>query len=129
MIRLDSVYERDMDLLFMRKLAQDKSLIRQSFLTCDDLKAKGYDKPDFTVEKVVHSVVTEDGESDIETILSIDGKRIALLIEDKIDAVAMQEQAARYTLHGRKAVERGDYDEFYVFIFSADGLSDQQRGS
>ena len=34
----DCVYERDMDMLFMRKLAQDKSFVRKFFLEQDDLK-------------------------------------------------------------------------------------------
>lgn len=117
-IQFDSVYERDMDLLFMRKIAQDKGFVRRFFLGFQDLADKGYDKAEFIVEKVAHSVVTEDGESDIEAVLSISGTRIALLIEDKIDAVAMPDQATRYSQRGQKAVERGDYDEFYVFIIA-----------
>ena len=46
--------------------------------------------------KVEHSVVTSDGETDVQAILSVDGKKIAFLIEDKIDAVAQNEQAKRY---------------------------------
>ena len=117
-IQFDSIYERDMDLLFMRKLAHDKAFVRQFFLTEKELSTKEYDKADFSIEKVAHSVMTEDGESDIEVILSIDNRRIALLIEDKIDAVAMPEQAARYGIRGKKAVKRGDYDEYYVFIIA-----------
>lgn len=117
-IQFDGIYERDMDLLFMRKLVQDKAFLRRFFLMGEDLSAKGYDKADFSVEKVAHSVITEDGESDIETVLLINGKKIALLIEDKIDAVAMPDQAARYSLRGKKAVQRGEYDEFYVFIIA-----------
>lgn len=114
--QFDSVYERDMDLLLMRKLAQDKSFVRQFFLSGEKPTEKGYDKADFTVEKVARSVRTEDGESDIEAVLSIGEKRVALLIEDKIDAAAMPEQAARYNTRGQKAVDRGEYDEFFVFI-------------
>ena len=117
-IQFESVYERDMDLLFMRKMAGDKDFVRNLFLKGEQLTTKGYDRADFSVEKVTHSVMTEDGESDVEAVLSIEGKKIALLIEDKIDALAMQEQAARYTIRGEKAVQRGEYDEFYVFIIA-----------
>lgn len=117
-IQFDSVYERDMDLLFMRKLAEDEAFVRQFFLSGKELTEQGYDGAEFSVEKVSHSVMTEDGESDIEAVLSIGGKRVALLIEDKIDAVAMPEQASRYSLRGEKAVKRGYYDEFYVFIIA-----------
>lgn len=115
-IQFDSVYERDMDMLIMRKLACDKDFVRRFFLSGEKLGEKGYDKAEFSVEKVAHSVMTEDGESDVEAILSVGGKRIALLIENKIDAVAQPNQADRYSIRGRKAVERGDYDEYYVFI-------------
>lgn len=117
-IQFEGVYERDMDLLFMRKIANDESFVRHFFLNAEQLVAKGYNKETFVVEKIAHSVMTEDGESDIEAILSLCGKKVALLIEDKIDAVAMPEQAARYSVRGKKAVERGDYDEFYVFIIA-----------
>ena len=110
------VYERDIDLLLMRRIATDKEFVRKFFLSADELAAKGYDKADFTVEKVAHSVMTEDGESDVEAILSVGDRRIALLIEDKIDAPAMEEQSARYSVRGEKAIARSDYDEFYVFI-------------
>lgn len=117
-IQFDSIYERDMDLLFMRKLAEDKAFVRQFFLESEEMAAKGYSGEEFTVEKVAHSVMTEDGESDIEAILSICGKKIALLIEDKIDAKAQPEQAARYVIRGDKAVACGDYNEYYIFIIA-----------
>ncbi len=117
-IQFEGVYERDMDLLFMRMIASDVDFVREFFLKADQLSEKGYDKKAFTVEQVAHSVMTVDGESDIQAILTIEGKRIALLIEDKIDAVAMPDQASRYTIRGEKAVKRGDYEEFYVFIIA-----------
>ena len=116
--QFESIYERDMDLLFIRKIAADKAFVRRFFLEGEQLAAKGYDKSEFTVERVARSVWAEDGQSDIEAVLSVDGKKVALLIEDKIDAVAMKNQAARYDLRGQKAVERGVYDEFYVFIIA-----------
>lgn len=114
----DSVYERDMDLLFMRRLAEDEEFVRKFFLSKEELAEKGYDKADFTVVSVAHSVMTEDGESDIEAVLDIGGIKIALLIEDKIDAIAMPEQADRYRVRGDKAIQRGDYDEYHVFIIA-----------
>ena len=115
-IQLDSVYERDMDFLFMRKLAHDKDFVRQFFLSGRELIEKGYDKADFSIINVAHSVMTEDGESDIEAVLSIEGKKVALLIEDKIDAIAQPEQASRYRERGNKGLADGDYDEYYIFI-------------
>ncbi|MBP5618008.1 MAG: hypothetical protein J6X61_02530 [Clostridia bacterium] len=56
------------------------------------------------------------GESDMTVIVESKGEKIGLLIEDKIDAIAMPEQATRYALRGQKGVERGDYSRYYVFI-------------
>ncbi len=117
-IQFEGIYERDMDLLFMRKFANDKDFIIRHFLSTEELAEKGYKDADFVVESIAHSVMTEDGESDIEVVLSTNGKRVALLIEDKIDAVAMPEQAARYQKRGKKAIERGAYNEFHVFIIA-----------
>ena len=57
------------------------------------------------------------GESDITIILEIDGKRVALLIEDKVDAIAMPDQHKRYQLRGEKGQKRGEWQEFEIFIF------------
>lgn len=56
------------------------------------------------------------GESDITVIIEANGLKVGLLIEDKIDAIAMPDQSARYTLRGNKGVTSGDYSKFYVFI-------------
>ena len=47
----------------------------------------------------------EDGESDITVILSNEINKIALLIEDKIDAHAMPMQPERYIKRGKKGIE------------------------
>lgn len=57
-----------------------------------------------------------DGESDITVIIQADNKKIGLLIEDKINAVAMDEQCNRYTIRGNKGKKNKEYDDFYVFI-------------
>ena len=117
-IQFDSVYERDMDMLIMRKISNDKDFVRKVFLETEFPAEKGYNNAEFSIEQVAHSVMAEDGESDIEVILSIGKKKVALLIENKIDADAQPEQAARYSIRGNKAVERHDYDEFFVFIIA-----------
>ena len=59
---------------------------------------------------------SELGESDMTVVLEYNNKKIALLIEDKIDAIAMSEQPARYVLRGNKGVTDGEYDTYYIFI-------------
>lgn len=111
-ISFETITERDMDLFLMRKFSIENDPIRNLFL-----KEIGYENKGLSVVDVSHSVSTEDGESDIEIILQDNEKRkYALLIEDKINAIAMKNQAGRYSIRGKKAVNRGAYDEFHVFI-------------
>ena len=58
----------------------------------------------------------EFGESDITVLLSVDGKKHALLIEDKINAPAMPKQCDRYGERAKKAMDKGEYKKFSVFI-------------
>ena len=110
-ISFDTILERDMDLLFMQKFSQSKSFLNIF------LKEIGYDQEKVTIESISHSVSTPDGESDIEVVFKVDsGKKVALLIENKINAPAMDNQAKRYHKRGEEAQKRGDYQEFHVFI-------------
>ena len=111
-VNFEGITERDMDLLLMRKLSCDPDFLRQLFLS-----EIGHSDLDIDSISVSHSVSTEDGETDIEVIITTaDQQRIALLIEDKIDAPAMDDQANRYAVRGNKAVEGGKYDEYHIFI-------------
>jgi len=103
------VSEHDMDLLFLEEFV------------CSPAFTKIFtDKVGLSSPLVisVHSSKTDAylGESDMTVVVKSAGKKIGLLIEDKIDALAMPEQAARYSLRGQKGVAHGDYEEFYVFI-------------
>ena len=59
---------------------------------------------------------SELGESDMTVVFEYNDKKIALLIEDKIDAIAMPEQPERYVLRGNNGVADGEYDTYYIFI-------------
>lgn len=110
-INFESATERDMDLLFMQKFACDRKFLNIF------LKEIGYDEADVSIDTISHSVSTEDGESDIVvTFVDKCGRKIALLIEDKINAPAMDNQALRYGRRGDKAKKRGEYDEYHIFI-------------
>lgn len=107
----ENVTERDLDLLFMQKFSSDRQFLK---LFLDEI---GYNEADMTIRTISHSVSTEDGESDIVVTLdSKNGRKIALLIEDKINAPAMGNQALRYGKRGDKAKARGEYDEYHIFI-------------
>ena len=109
-IRFETILERDMDMLLIRQFANNNDAFIRLFFNKINLKG------DYSVMKVEHSVVTSDGETDVQTILSVDGKKIAFLIEDKIDAVAQNEQAKRYEKRAEKAKINGEYDDYYIFI-------------
>lgn len=107
--RFNTVSERDMDMLFV-----------QAFLTDSDFKglflSQVY-KCGYSIQSVELSKVdAQYGESDITIILEHDGKKAALLIEDKIDAIAMPNQHERYIKRGNKGIKKGEYDEYDVFI-------------
>ena len=111
-INLDCTYERDMDLMLMRILSYDAAFLSRLFLS-----QIGFENCDIDAMSISHSVFTEDGETDIEVILTLEnGRRVALLLEDKIDAQAMDQQSGRYHIRGDKAVKDGRYDEYHVFI-------------
>lgn len=105
-----TVSERDMDLLFLNAFGTDTGFL-QLFLNKTDLPKENY-----TVQEIALSKADKDGESDITVIIESAGKKYGLLVEDKIDAIAMPEQPERYIKRGNKGIENGDYEQFYSFI-------------
>ena len=109
-IKFDNIYERDMDMLLMRQFIKNNDAFISLFMKKSNLE------DNYSVLKVENSVMTNDGETDVEAILSIGGKRIAFLIEDKIDAIAQPDQARRYEIRAEKAKTSGEFDEYFIFI-------------
>lgn len=103
------VSEHDMDMLFLEEFVASKE-----FLNIFTSKVGIFDA---AVVEVEHSKThPEYGESDITVIVELKSKRHGLLIEDKIDAIAMPEQCSRYIKRGELGVTNGDYSDFSVFI-------------
>jgi len=107
-----TVEERDMDTLFLEAFASDKGFLK--VFTEKVTELKGNDS--LNVVNVELSKSDKDGESDITVILEDQNKKIGLLIEDKINAIAMEEQCNRYKIRGKKGIKNGDYSVFFVFI-------------
>lgn len=105
-----SVTERDMDTLFLSAFATDENFVKL-FLEKTDLNYGS-----FVVENVILSKADSDGESDITVLLKVGNQRIALLIEDKINAIAMEEQCNRYSIRGKKGIKNNEYADFRIFI-------------
>lgn len=103
------VLERDMDMLFLEELVSSNEFLG-IFLSQIGIE-------EATVVSAEHSKKDDElGESDLTVVLEHNSKRVALLIEDKIDAIAQPEQASRYRERGNKGLVDGDYDEYYIFI-------------
>ena len=103
------ILERDMDMLFLEELVSSNEFLG-IFLSQIGIE-------EATVVSAEHSKKDDElGESDLTVVLEHNSKRVALLIEDKIDAIAQPEQASRYRERGNKGLVDGDYDEYYIFI-------------
>lgn len=105
-----TVSERDMDMLFLNAFGTSKDFLKL-FIDKTDLP-----KSEYTLCEVYLSKADKDGESDITVIVESSGIKYGLLIEDKIDAIAMPEQPERYIIRGAKGIKNKDYDKFFSFI-------------
>lgn len=109
-IEMEKVFERDIDLLMINKFCNDKNILNYF---CSKVGINNYQ-----LENIQHSVINENGESDITIILSNGINKVAFLIEDKIDAIAMPNQRTRYDMRGNSGVQNKVYSNFYVFIIA-----------
>ena len=108
-VYFSDISERDMDMLFMEEFASSEDFLR--------LFTGRVGIPDAHVKEIWLSKTDPAlGESDITVVVESHGERIGLLVEDKIDAVAMPQQAERYVSRGEKASKQGDFKRFFVFI-------------
>lgn len=107
---IEKVYERDIDLYIINKFIND-SKFKELFL-------KKINCQNYQVCKCLHSFSDEHGESDITIILENDNRKIGLLIEDKINAIAMPKQYERYILRAEKQKHEGLFDNYYIFIIA-----------
>lgn len=65
------------------------------------------------------SVMGENGETDVEaTFLTIDGRRLGLLVENKIEHLLTVDQLERYYARGRYGVGGDIWDDFRVMVFA-----------
>ena len=105
-----TISERDMDMLFLNAFSTDKGFLNL-FIGKTDLP-----KDDYAVSAVYLSKADRDGESDITVIIEAYGIKYGLLVEDKIDAIAMPEQPERYIKRGNRGIKNKDYEKYYSFI-------------
>lgn len=88
------ISENAMDLLVMEEFVCNEQF-RIPFIQESD-KLSAFCQNKYEVEKAFHSLSNYDGESDIIFVLNADGVRFSVFIEDKINAITMEEQSNRY---------------------------------
>jgi hypothetical protein len=73
---------------------------------------------DCEVTNAFHSKVTKDGESDIVFHIDTGKTKLALFIEDKVNAIAMPNQAGRYIKRAKDELEisSGSLSSYEIFI-------------
>lgn len=111
-INISKVFERDIDLFVIDEFISNKKFANL-FLAQIGLNS-------FNIVKIFHSLTDPKfGESDITIIIEdLNKTRYGILIEDKIDAIAMSNQSGRYFERGNKGIENGEYEKYYVFIIA-----------
>lgn len=107
----NTVHERDMDILFLEALVSDPG-----FMELVLGKTSFKDKTFRVISAALSETEPDLGESDITVVLQIGDTRVGLLIEDKVDAIAMPDQHLRYRKRGERGVNKGKYDTFDIFI-------------
>lgn len=109
MFVFEKIEERDVDLVMMRSFAAISGFA--------NLFLRHTEWATANVIHVEHSFTDPElGESDVTVIVELNGTRYGLLIENKIDAIAMPNQCLRYQKRGEVGVAAGQYSDFAVFI-------------
>jgi hypothetical protein len=113
---LASVAERDVDLLLMEEFHASDDFVAWS---CNELGIQ-----DIVAAGAWHSLSDTDGESDLLLRVLKNGRRIGILIENKISAPEQDLQAERYHLRGIKSREQGKLDDYITVICAPDRYLD-----
>jgi hypothetical protein len=106
-LALEAVAERDIDLLLLEELTVSNNFARW-FIS----RTFPSDTVLNEVSSARHSVSDPSGESDLELVfVDARGRRLGLLIEDKVSAPAQPDQADRYRQRASRGVEAGSWAE------------------
>jgi hypothetical protein len=119
---LDRVEERDIDVLLLEELTSEPGLQR----LLRDL-VLGHDIDAEFVE-VSNSVSTASGgESDLVALYQTSSGSVALLLENKISAHFMPNQAARYHRRGKAGVADGLWDSYITCLIAPQSYLDRDH--
>jgi hypothetical protein len=109
---LASVAERDIDFLLMEEFHASDDFVAW---LCAELHLDGV-----TAAGAWHSVSDADGESDLVLCVLQHGRRIGVLIENKVSAPEQNRQGERYHLRGRRLRDQGKLDDYRTVICAPD---------
>ncbi len=116
----EAATERDMDLVIMLLCGESTEFV--------DKLLEPLNQKAISVDRIIHSQThPEYGESDITVIVKCEEKRIGILVEDKIDAIAMPEQSARYGKRAALGIEQNEYDESIIYIVAPQDYLDNNQ--
>jgi len=108
-IKVKNIQEKDIDFVLINEFSINPEFVKLYNCSIDLSK--------YRVVEVIHSLMDDMlGESDITVIFSNGINRHALLIENKINAIAMPEQSNRYFLRAEKQVGKDLYHTYDIFI-------------
>lgn len=104
--------ERDVDIWLAEELR-----VNAAFGEWFSRRARVSEQIVFPAERTQVSVMGENGETDVEaTFCTSDGRRYALLIENKLEHSLKAEQLSRYRLRGQYGVNYGYWDAFTTVV-------------
>jgi hypothetical protein len=113
---LDYVRERDLDLVLVGALFASEPF--RAFMLKSTI---GWTKRHSLVRTWV-SETADAGESDVLLVVDLeDADRLALMIEDKIDAPFQPEQANRYQQRGEQGIRDGQWNRFTTCVCAPEG--------
>lgn len=111
--RLEAVTERDIDVLLMEEFESGSGFLEWFIGATASWSTSGLD-----LLGVWHSVSNEHGESDLLVLTHRDNERLALLIENKVDAPPQPDQAVRYQRRGELGVSQGVWQQYATCVIA-----------
>jgi len=110
---VDRIEERDIDLMLLEEVSCETEFQQLIAHIALDLSAT------WKFIEAANSISTiSHGESDLIAIFQSDTRVVAVMVENKIAANFMPEQANRYRLRGERGVRDGHWTEFVTVLIA-----------
>lgn len=111
-VSVAGIKERDIDLLLLEEFVASVPFLHWFLQKIGEGNVK-----DWQLVSGARSVTQSQGESDLEIFVNRpEGNKLAVLIENKINAAVQPEQAERYEKRGRNYIRNGRCSEFRVVL-------------